>query len=102
MTLFGGRGCNQGLVAVKLSLNLSKTNFIIFTKYSISDSDLNINIEGVPITRFCECKFLGVFLGESKLSWRSHCALIKNKLLKCNAIMMKANIFLDSLAMRTL
>ena len=99
---------NQELIKVniwfkinKLSLNLSKTNFILFTKRNVADSQLKINIEGVVITRVYECKFLGVII-DSKLNWHSHCALVKNKLLKCNAILMKASMFLNSIAMRTL
>ena len=85
----------------KLSLNLSKTNFILSTKRNIADSQLKIHIEGVVITRVYECKFLGVII-DSKLNWHSHCALVKNKLLKCNAILMKASLFLNLIAMRTL
>ena len=85
----------------KLSLNLNKTNFMVFSNKGITDGDININIEDINITRVYECKFLGVLI-DSKLNWKSHCSMVKDKLIKCNAIMYKASVYLDLVAMRTL
>ena len=85
----------------KLSLNLSKTNFMVFSNKVVIDKDIDIKIDDVNITRVYECKFLGVLI-DSKLSWKSHSSLVKDKLIKCNAIMYKASIYLNSEALRTL
>ena len=85
----------------KLSLNLSKTNFIIFSKKSISEAHINIEINNVCISRVYECKFLGVII-DSKLNWKSHIARVKSKLMRCNAIMYKAKLLLNTNTLRTL
>ena len=58
----------------KLSLNIKKTNYIIFrSKYSKSDinatGNLNIFIDNVKIEQVHETKFLGVIIN-SNLTWK--------------------------------
>ena len=61
----------------KLSLNVSKTNYIVFGKKSNSRSVLMIN--GYEIERANVSKFLGVMTDE-KLDWKIQIATVKNKL----------------------
>ena len=53
--------------ANKLSLNVSKTNFMIFSNKKCDDN-FKISINGMDITRVFVTKFLGVHL-DSQLNW---------------------------------
>ena len=52
--------------ANKLSLNLNKTNYIIFrsTKKQISSTTKEINIDNVIIPRVVSTKFLGLYVDQ--------------------------------------
>jgi retron-type reverse transcriptase len=65
--------------ANKLSLNVLKTNLIVFGNRTISASDLDIRIDGVRVERVDSTKFLGVHL-DSKLTWKSHIEHVAKKL----------------------
>ena len=53
----------------KLSLNLKKTNYMIFTqKTNVTDTLMNIKIDNVPIQKVHQTRFLGVIIND-KLSW---------------------------------
>ena len=86
----------------KLSLNLTKTNFVIFSNKTLCDSLAIICINYVlMIIWVYECKFIGVII-ESKLSWKSQIARVKNNLLRCNIIMYEASFILSIATMRAL
>jgi DNA mismatch repair ATPase MutS len=66
--------------ANKLSLNIGKTNYVIFrTNSKPLVKDLNIKIGNEVIERKSVIKFLGVYIDE-KLEWHDHINYIKNKL----------------------
>ena len=52
----------------KLSLNVSKTNFILFGNRKHNE-DVDITINNVKIDRVYVTKFLGVFI-DSNLNWK--------------------------------
>ena len=72
----------------KLSLNVLKTHYMIFTPRKIVE-DINLYVNNTPIQRVYVTKFLGVQI-DSKLSWKSHIDYICKKLSKCVAIFAKA------------
>ena len=84
----------------KLSLNLSKTNYMIFSNV---DSNLNIdlNINGSSIERVHVTKFLGCMI-DSKLNWKYHVQNLKQKLAKCTSVLYKASFLLDTDSLRVL
>ena len=51
----------------KLSLNISKTNYIVFGKVD-KDELINVSIDEFILTRVCSTKFLGVQINEG-LNW---------------------------------
>ena len=56
----------------KLSLNVKKTNYILFGRKRLTLSETNkICIDGQQIERVEYTKFLGVFIDE-KLNWKKH------------------------------
>jgi retron-type reverse transcriptase len=71
--------------ANKLSLNLVKTNFILFcskrkTELN-SDCNIAVNIDNQCLARVSSTKFLGVHIDEL-LTWREHIAVISKKISK--------------------
>ena len=89
------------LQANKLSLNVSKTQYIIFTTNKRNVPDLDIKIDGVKIDRVYSTKFLGVQI-DSKLHWHLHVNYISKKLSKCTGILYKAKKILNSDSLRNL
>jgi hypothetical protein len=63
----------------KLTLNLEKTNFIIFGPHC--NSDINLRIDNQSITKVEYTKFLGVFIDQN-LNWSFHIEHICNKIVK--------------------
>ena len=64
----------------KLSLNVKKCNFMLFTNKKMS-YDIMLKIDNLCIERVTQTKFLGVIINE-KLSWENHIQLLKNKVSK--------------------
>ena len=62
-----------------LSLNVSKTSYIIFG--SRMTYDINLMMQGAKLERAIETKFLGVLISH-KLSWKSHFSTVCSKMSK--------------------
>ena len=69
---------NNWFIANKLSLNVSKTNFIVFSNMK-KKTDITIRINNNNIKQVDSIKFLGVII-DNKLNWKPHIAYIANKL----------------------
>ena len=80
------------LNANELSLNVEKTNFILFHSTSIKiPSDITIKIGKKPINRVKFRKLLGVLLDEN-ISWEQHLNEISKKLARiCGIFFMLRN-----------
>lgn len=78
------------LNANKISMNTSKTEYIIFKPRRKSTHNFNfkLKINGKRINSSVMIKYLGISL-DSDLSWRSHINLINSKLKRANAILSK-------------
>ena len=86
----------EWLASNKLSLNIKKTNYMIFHCGYIALDDININIRNEVIGRVNSTKFLGVLID-------SKCHVhINNKLSKCIGIMIKARKNLPKSSLLTL
>ena len=85
----------------RLSLNIKKTKFMIFTPRKNKELDLDILINGNIIERVNCFKFLGVVI-DCHLNWKDHVHHIKKKISKRLGILYKANRLLDSKTLLTL
>ena len=87
----------------KLSLNIKKTNCIVFkNKYSNKpDCDYNIKIDNTPIQKVETTKFLGLLI-DCNLSWTSHTDHISKIVSKYNGIIRKVRQFLPLTSLVTL
>ena len=84
----------------KLSLNISKTNFIIFGNRKFNEK-LSITINEFEIERVYVTKFLGVFI-DHKLNWKYHIENICTKISRNISIIYKASKVLGSHSLRSL
>ena len=79
----------EWLCCNKLSLNVLKTHYMIFTPRNKKVNDINLYINKVPIGRVYVTKFLGVQI-DSQLNWKNHIEYTCKKLSKCIGILSKA------------
>ena len=79
----------QWLHANKISLNVAKTEVIIFRrKKKQLDFDLNLKICGKNLQASSYVKYLGIYL-DKYLDWSPHVHLLSHQLVKANAILSK-------------
>ena len=78
------------LVQSKLSLNVSKTNYMIFkNRHSNRIYDnTHIFIDGTELTKVSHTKFLGVFIDES-FTWEKHNSYVTNIVSKYSGILFR-------------
>jgi len=80
----------------KLSLNLKKTNYMIFTrKANATDTLMNIKIDNVPIQKVDQTRFLGVIIND-KLLWNDRMKTIRIKISKGLGILARLRHYLPS------
>ena len=72
----------------KLTVNKTKTNYMIFTNKSINFDNISIKMGDSIIKRVNTTKFLGINI-DDKLSWSTHIGAICNKLCKNVGVMYK-------------
>ena len=72
----------------RLSLNVDKSNFIIFTRQKFKTYN-SVVINNKTLNRIFETKFLGVNI-DFCLSWKTHISYVKNKISKGIGILCKA------------
>ena len=90
------------LIANRLSLNVNKTNYIVFNpKPKTVAPTIKLAINRQEITKVEETKFLGVII-DSKLSWKPHIHYISKKVAKSVGIISKARKLLDHKSLKTL
>ncbi len=77
----------------KLSLNIKKTNFMLFrSKSKRIRTDLRISIDGVEVLEVTKAKFLGVIINNT-LTWNDHITMIKSKVVKNIGIIYRMKLF---------
>ena len=91
---------NEWFAVNKLSLNVEKTNFIVFMNHKVNEEFI-VKIGDKMIQRVFKTKFLGVII-DDKLNWKEHIKYISTKLSKTIAIVFKSKMVLDKNSLRTL
>ena len=82
----------------KLSLNILKTHYMIFTTKNKTAQDLDIKISNTAVERVYDTKFLGVYI-DAQLTWKRHIEYTCSKLSKCAGILLKARKKLNKSAL---
>ena len=89
---------NEWFIANKLSLNIKKTKYILFSKRSkIDEIPLrlpSLKLNEIDIERVNDINFLGVILDQT-LNWKRHIETVENKISKNIGILFKAKPFLE-------
>ena len=84
----------------KLSLNIDKTNFMVFSNSNIDNCE-SIKINGIIINRVYVTKFLGVLI-DSKLSWEDQIGFVCQKVRKGIGVLNRVKTIIDSQSLYTL
>ena len=85
-----------------LSLNLCKTNFMVFKPWQKRQSfEFQVVINERPILRVLETMPLGVLLDDN-VTWKSHISLVATKMSKFIGIIHKSRFFPSAHSLRTL
>ena len=86
----------------KLSLNLTKTNFMIFhPRQKKVNVNVPLTLENTVIKQVMETKFLGVLI-DQHLSWKPHIDFVSQKISKSVGIIAKAHFYLSFQTLMTL
>ena len=90
------------LIANKLSLNVSKSNVLVFrSKNANSDKILNLKINNQSLDEKTYTKYLGIYI-DHKLTWHQQTQHINSKLIKGNAILAKLGHYVPEKVMKNL
>ena len=84
------------LIANKLTINIKKTNFLIFKsrQKKLMKENLNIKIMKESITQRQSIKFLGVFVDQN-LNWKEHTHIISGKISRSIGIISRSRFYLS-------
>ena len=93
----------EWLNANKLSLNISKTNYMLFGSKSICKPNVpfHLTINNVKIERITNVKFLGVLIDDN-LSWKNHVEYVSSKISKCIGVIYRIKNLIDSNTLKLL
>ena len=84
------------LCANKLSLNIEKSNFVIFHPYQKNhDLDINLSIPGGYLKKVDHIKYLGAFI-DSQLSWKYQISHIAKKIGRGIGILSKVRYLVNT------
>ena len=83
------------LTANRLSLNVSKTNYLTFSGNKRLNQDVDINIAGEVINRSLTVKYLGVMIDQN-INCKNHIASLHNKISRSLCILHKVKHLLPS------
>ena len=79
----------------RLSLNVKKTHYMVFSNTKITSANNELKIEGETISEVTKTKFLGVII-DNRLNWQHHINYISSKVAKGIGIIIKVRKVLDN------
>ena len=87
----------------KLSLNVKKTNCILFRgkRRAVMNGAVNVTIDGKSVSEVNKTKFLGVVINQT-LTWRDHIELVKQKVAKNIGILTRVRYCIPSCVLLSL
>ena len=89
----------EWLKANRLSLNIDKTWFMLFTHSNVTNIPFSVDIGGNVLERVTSTKFLGIYIDE-RLSFNTHILHLSRKLAHVNEIMRKIAHFMPLIVLR--
>ena len=94
------KNIDNWLLANRLSLNILKTSYMVFTK-NIIPNDKKIQIRGVDLTKVSDIKFLGIYI-DDKLNFNAHVKQLLSKLSRAVGLMKRMSQILPDKVMLNL
>ena len=91
---------NFWICSNKLSLNVDKSHFIVFSKSKTPTIPL-LSVDGKEINRVNSIKFLGVFI-DDRLSWDCHVRHIRGKISRSIGVLSRSKHLLSAATLKTL
>ena len=85
----------------RLSLNVKKTHYMVFTNAKNNRPKSELKIEGESISEVPKTKFLGVMI-DQKLNWQHHISYISCKVAKGIGIIIKSRKILNNESLQSL
>ena len=85
----------------RLSLNVKKTHYMVFSNTKITSANTELKIEGETISEVTKTKFLGVII-DNRLNWQHHINYISSKVVKGIGIIIKVRKVLDNKSLLSL
>ena len=85
----------------KLSLNIEKTNFMLFMPKNFPCLKVSVVVDNHPINEVHHTKFLG-FIIDNKLKWKEHIDYISKKIAKGIGVIVKARKVFDKVTLLSL
>ena len=79
---------HEWLASNKLTLNISKSKFMIFSNKKKNCHTISVNFDGKPLKRCTSYKYLGIII-DDKLKWNEHIQYICTKISKACGILAK-------------
>ena len=92
---------SKWLSANRLSLNVQKTNYMIFSHNSFSDFTFNVNINGSLLRKVHSCNFLGIKI-DDKLRFNEHISTVCSKMSKAVGVMFRLSVIVPPYILKTL
>ena len=92
---------SEWLQVNRLSLNVKKTHYMLFSSTKIMSTNAELKIEGEAISEVTKTKFLGVII-DNRLNWQHHISYISCKIAKGIGIIIKLRKFLNNESLRSL
>ena len=89
------RSVSNWLIANRLTINLAKTKFMLFSKSTPITSNFNISLNNSKLEQINSTTFLG-FAIDRNLSWKNHLHIIKGKMARSIGILSKLKKVLNS------
>ena len=92
---------SEWLKVNKLSLNIKKTHYMIFTKKKCAKPEVKLTIDEEILFEVSQTKFLGVII-DNQLSWKNHVNVICGKIARGIGIMLRARSVINKSTLITL
>ena len=92
---------SEWLKVNKLSLNINKTQFMVFSRRKITPPKIDIKIDNQSVMETDLSKFLAVYI-DKKLTWKTHISYIAGKIARGIGILIKARKYFTHECMITL
>ena len=92
---------SRWLSANRLTLNIDKTNFMLFSHNEIPINSINVHIGGKILKRVHNCNFLGIKI-DDRLKFNSHISDVCSKISRAVGVLFRMSVFVPPFILKTI